>query len=276
MQITLCEDDGVFHGGVPTMVVLIVKFDNGSTKRLPYPASKPISALYEDLNAIAPQVKTSEISTLQASDMVLIDDEPIKAHKAPEVLVNANEGHSIAVPKAPTFDKSKTIEKEDYVTLIKLDEGRNKDASCDLVLGGEYRVIKVYAAGVTLPGRDDITMIVQGYDVVSDTSDRPERTRVFPHEIQLLRKRIPPPPKERSKVEEILKCPTCNEPNACYLDGQVFKGFCASCKGDIQIKRLIKKCQSDQCGNDVALFESNGKFLGSCNKCKAHMEEKND
>ncbi len=51
MQIQLCEDDGIFHDGVPTMVVLLVKFDDGKVKRIPYPAEKSISALYQDLNS---------------------------------------------------------------------------------------------------------------------------------------------------------------------------------------------------------------------------------
>lgn len=269
MQITLCEDDGVFHGGIPTMVVLMVKFDNGSTKRLPYPADKSISNLYEDLAAIAPQASVSHYA---GSEMVMMDDEPIKAHEASSSPANANKGHSSEVTATLVYVNPNIIEKEDIVTLIKIDEGRNKDATCDLVVGGEYRVIKVFNVGVTLPGKDSITKMVQGYDVVSDSSDRPERTRVFPHEVQLLRKRTPPPPKEQSKIEEILNCPTCQEPNACYLDGAAFKGECVSCHNPIEIKRMIVRCATDKCGNDVALFEKDGQFLGTCNKCKSHVE----
>lgn len=268
MQITLCEDDGIFFGGIPKNVVIVVKFDDGKTKRLPYPADKSISNLYEDLAAIS---TSASVGPLASSEMVIMDDEPIKAHEASSRPTNANKGHSSEVPALPFVNKSNIIEKEDIVTLVKLDEGRNKDASCDLVVGGEYRVIKVIAVGVTLPGKDSITQMVQGYDVVSDSSDRPERTRVFPHEVQLLRKRNPPPVKDKGKVEEILKCPTCQEPNACYLDGTAFKGECVSCHNPIEIKRLIQKCATDKCGNDVALFEIEGTYHGTCTKCKGHM-----
>ena len=56
MQISLQEDDSMFHGGTPQLVVLVVKFDNGNTKRIPYEACKTIASLYQDLYAIAPQV----------------------------------------------------------------------------------------------------------------------------------------------------------------------------------------------------------------------------
>lgn len=261
MQIILCEDDSMFHGGVPTLVVIMVTFDNGKTKRLPYPADRTISALYEDLKAIADQVHDGSVVTPQE------DIDPFKdSHRVSVKPTLKNK------PSIPKVDKSNVIEKEDFVTLVRLDEGRSKDASCDLVLGGEYRVIKVYQTGITKPGDNHITHIANGYDVVDDSSPRPERTRVFPHEVTLVRKRNPPLEKEVGKFEEILHCPLCDAMNACVLEGDRFKAICESCQNDIDIQRIIKPCPSEKCKNDVSLFDVGDKFKGVCNKCKSVAE----
>lgn len=263
MQITLCEDDGIFHNGVPTMVVLVVKFDDGKQKRIPYAADRSIATLYEDLASIAPKVVDEMIIT----NGIEIEDSPsvVEVHKdSIKIYTQKNNDH----PK----DKSNVIEKEDIVTLVRLDEGRNKDASCNLVIGQELRVISVVSTGVTLPGSDEITKIVQGYDVVNDKGDRPERTRVFPNEVALLRKRTSQIIPKNNVVSEILNCPSCNAPNALGLDGDTYKGICTDCKIDIAITRIIKKCQTDKCGRDVSCFDVGGKYQGKCNQCQATVE----
>lgn len=267
MQITLMEDDGVFFGGIPRNVILVVKFDDGTQMRVPYSAEKSISALYEDLRNILPStafnrtvlepsLTIEDLATLPVKIAELAKDKPSKLR---EKLL-------------PVPDKSHVIEKEDIVTLVMLDPGRDPGASCDLVVGQEYRVVRVISTGVTLPGRSDITQMVQGYDIVDDHGPRPERTRVGPHEVQLLRKRVPPITKTVGLVEEILHCPTCSCANAMSLDGDVFKGQCASCLTDVEIKRIVKPCLTKDCGNDIALFDEGLQFKGTCNKCKSVME----
>src|SRR5258708_2350804 len=119
MQIQLCEDDGCFHDGVPTMVVLVVKFDDGKQKRIPYSADRTISALYQDLQAIAPQVALTSDSPL----IILPSEEEVKqASDSYKELQNLT-GKTVLSIK-PTEDKSHIIEKEDFVTMIRVDEGR--------------------------------------------------------------------------------------------------------------------------------------------------------
>ena len=78
MQISLQEDDSMFHGGTPQLVVLVVKFDNGNTKRIPYEACKTIASLYQDLYAIAPQVvEAPQMNLVDSIEEVVPMPEPI-------------------------------------------------------------------------------------------------------------------------------------------------------------------------------------------------------
>lgn len=261
MQITLCEDDGIFFEGVPKNVIIMVKFDDGKQIRLPYPADKSISALYEDLSAIASKVTTSSVSQSM----------PVLERIQPAVMERVGKVATDILSKS-TSDKSNVIEKEDIVTVTQLDPGRDKDATCDLVVGQEYRVISVISTSVTLPGQNELTKIPQGYDVVNDKGARPERTRVFPHEVQLTRKRTSPIIAKELNVSEILKCPICTVENDLVLDGTAFKGVCVSCKTDINIERIIRKCLTEKCGNPVSCLDVGGCYEGKCNKCLAQLE----
>lgn len=270
MQILLCEDDGIFFEGVPRNVILLVKFDDGKQIRVPYSAEKSISAMYEDLNRIYPfatrnYVKEDESKPLEFEEQIkLIQEIPNKVEELTKDIPSR-------LFQSVKEDKAGVIEKEDIVTLVKL-ESRGEGASCDLMLGHEYRIISIVQSGVTLPGSDKITQVVHGYDVVNDNGDRPERTRVFPHEVALKRKRIPPPVAVKPKVEEILRCPMCDALNALVLEGSNFEGTCQGCSNPISIGRIIKKCQTDKCHNDVSCFDVGGKYQGTCNKCKALIE----
>lgn len=271
MQITLCEDDGIFHHGIPTMVVLVVKFDDGKQKRIPYAADRSIATLYEDLNSISSKVTGVSINDVE--ELENLNHKPITLEDISRIPVEV-ERLSKNKPSRllASIDKSNIIEKEDIVTLINLDEGRNKDATCSLIVGQELRVIGVISTGVTLPGTDEITKIVQGYDVVNDKGDRPERTRVFPNEVALLRKRTAPVIVKNNAISEILNCTHCNAPNALVLDGDCYKGECTDCHLDISISRVIKVCRTDKCGNDVSCFDVGGKYKGKCNKCQSIVE----
>lgn len=169
-------------------------------------------------------------------------------------------------------DKMNVIEREDIVTLVKI-LPRDQGASVEnLIAGHEYRVMQIYSTGITLPGEGKITRIVNAYDIVDDINGRPERIRVHPTEVALLRKRKPPVAKGASKIEEILACPHCQALNACYLDGNKFKGSCEGCKGDYVIERIIEKCPTDKCLNDVALFLYGDLYKGKCNRCGSIVE----
>lgn len=258
MQITLMEDDGIFFEGVPRNVILLVKFNDGRSIRIPYPADKPISALYQDLNSISdklpqdmPVAVIEEDTSFLKSKLSVVAPLVVK-EMATEILKE---------------DRSNIIENEDIVTVVKLED--REGATMELQVGQECRVLKVISTGVTLPGNDFITKIPQGYDVINDQAGRPERIRLFPHEVQLKRKRVPPPPMGKKEIEEILHCPFCDAPNALILKGSSFEGICAGCQNDIVIERIIKQCKADKCGNDVACYDVGGNYSGTCNKCKA-------
>lgn len=276
MQIILCEDDSMFHDGVPTLVVLVVKFDDGKQKRIPYPADRTISALYEDLQSIAPQV--AQGPTVPVEEELYGESPHLTEFLKSKVQITGKAiEENIKVHPVPkrSVDKSNIIEKEDIVTLVKLDEGRNKDATCLLIVGQEYRVISVASDNITMPGHNDVTRVVRGYDVVDDQADRQERTRVLPNEVALARKRTAPVIAKVIAIEEILNCPACNVANSLVLDGSEFKGTCVACLQDIAISRIIKKCQTDSCrkvGWDVSCVDIGGKYQGKCNKCQDTIE----
>lgn len=263
MQISLQEDDGIFHDGVPQIVVLVVKFDDGKVKRIPYPAEKTIAALYQDLAAIAPQVAAAPQAVIDAPGS--LEEVHVRAAAA---VKEAN------APPKPLVDKSRVIEKEDIVTMSMMHE-RDKGSTCLLVVGMDYRVIEVIGPRVTLPGRNDITQLIQGYDVIDDTAATPERMRVFPDEITLKSKRISEIIPKASQVEEILPCPACQAKNSLVLEGSEFKGKCASCQADITIARVIAKCMTATCKKDdvnVSCFDVGGKYEGICGTCHSKIE----
>ena len=76
MQISLQEDNAILCGGTPTLVVVVVKFDNGNTKRIPWEAEKTIASLYQDLYAIAPQVVESPQETIE-EERPLTEEKPL-------------------------------------------------------------------------------------------------------------------------------------------------------------------------------------------------------
>lgn len=266
--IQLCEDDGLFHeGGAPTMVVVLVKFDDGKVKRFPYPADKPIAALYQDIRAIEPKI--AELPQFTAS-------QPLKEGDVLQDLTTGGQGKMvIAAPAAVTIkpkeDKSNIIEKEDIVTLVKLNDRETKFSGtvCPLVVGMDYRVVQRY--GMFHPVTQKY--LAESYDVVDDTSPGGlERMRVFPDEVVLKSKRLSKIIDKVSTIEEVLPCPSCQAKNSLTLDGDEFKGTCEACKQDIVIARIIKQCQTSKCGNVVSCFDVGGKYEGKCGKCGSQIE----
>lgn len=266
MQIQLCEDDGLFHGGVPQIVVLMVKFDDGKTKRIPYPADKTISALYQDLNAIAPVVAESVPEIIE--DIVIMGGLEGKPKKHIATFTNR------PVEEKTLVGKSNTIEKEDIVTIVKLHERKDNFSGTEspLMIGMDYRVIKVMGPTIPTPDGKGVKKVVQGYEIIDDTAPTPERMIVYPDEVQLKNKRLSQVIKKVQAIEEMLPCPSCRTMNSLTLDGTDFKGNCEACGVDIDIGRMIKKCPSVGCGQEVSCFDVGGKYEGLCGKCKSNIE----
>jgi hypothetical protein len=264
MQIQLCEDDGLFHDGVPQIVILVVKFDDGKTKRIPYPADKTISALYQDLNAIAPQVAEAPPEVIE--DIVVMGGMADKPKEHIATFTNRPQ------PKAQE-DLSNVICKEDIVTLIKLNPREFQSGTVSpLIVGMDYRVLKVIGPTIPTPDGKGIKKIIQGFEVIDDRAPTPERMVVTPDEVQLKSKRLSQVIKKTQSVEEMLPCPDCRTLNALTLVGTDFKGTCEACGKDIDIGRVIKKCSSVGCGQEVSCFDVGGKYEGLCGKCKAKIE----
>jgi hypothetical protein len=264
MQISIQEDNGIFFGGTPTLVVLVVKFDDGKVKRIPYEADKTIASMFQDLNAIAPQVAESPQVNIE-------EEKPLtplakQFHEVREKLVQD-------MDKRVKEDKSNTIEKEDIVTLIKLNPREFQSGTVSpLIVGMDYRVLKVIGPTIPTPDGKGIKKIIQGFEVIDDSAPTPERMVVTPDEVQLKSKRLSQVIKKTQVVEEMLPCPYCRTLNALTLVGTDFKGTCEACGKDIDIGRVIKKCPSVGCGQEVSCFDVGGKYEGLCGKCKAKIE----
>ncbi len=199
MQIQLCEDDGLFHGGVPQIVILLVKFDDGKTKRIPYPADKTISALYQDLQAIAPQVAEASQTVIEEITVEQIAQIPIEVERLSKDIK----------PRLTPYvvDKSNVIEKEDIVTLIKLNprDTTYSGTESPLVVGMDYRVIKVIGPKIPTPDGKGIKQIIQGFEVIDDHAPTPERMVVTVDEVQLKSKRLSAVIAKVNRVEELPK-----------------------------------------------------------------------
>ena len=193
MDIKISEDNGFLFGGVPTLVVVTVTFDNGKVVRFPYTAEKAISALYEDLS----RVNQDEVKTTP----VIIHPSPVNIHPGADVIEKTF---------PPIVDTSRTneIEREDIVTCVKV-EDRGQGASVDIHVGGQYRVLKVHGKSLSM-GDGQTRQMIDGYDVIDDQAPVPFRVYVFAHEVSLLRKHGVKAKKFLTK-EVDLKCPKCGE-----------------------------------------------------------------
>lgn len=271
MQIQLCEDDGMFHGGIPQIVVLVVKFDDGKTKRIPYPADKTISSLYQDLQAISPRIVNEPLLQLDIPEWKEVQE----VSKPSIIPKNATSGQIKPIPIA--IDRSNVIEKEDIVTMVKKYERKDTFSGTEspLMIGMDYRVLKVI--GPTVPTRDGkgVKKIIEGFEVIDDTAPTPERMIVLPDEVVLKNKRLSPIVEKVMSVEEILHCPHCDASNSLALAGDDFKGVCSGCGLDIVISRVIKKCETVSCkkeGISVSCFDVGGKYEGHCGTCGSVIE----
>ena len=243
MNITLGEDDALLFGGVPRTVVVTVSLDDGDKLRFPYSANKSINSLYKAINNVLPTGKHISVVVPVSHELEPTPTEQIIPEK-----------------------KSNSIEREDIVTCVKL-EDRGEGASVDFHVGGEYRVLSVHAKTLSL-GNGKKQHIIDGYDIIDDNAPVPMRFFVMAHEVVLARKGNVVRHKSKKEFEEILKCPKCEEQVSCVLRENKFCGHCDKC-GDFSISRIIHLCK---CGAENSLFLYNGKFQGTCSKCKIPIE----
>ena len=202
MQISIGQDDGLLHDdGIPQLVVLTVKTDDGKVFVFPYPAGKTIAELYEDINR---KIKT----TMLLSPVVDIHS-PLLDQEKPAVI--------------PTL-RSAAIEVGDIVQCVNLLD-RGPHSNDDLKVGEKYRVLEVVWQGGGL----------HHYEVISDTAPIKIRTMVFPGEV-VLAKKAPLIKNPKAMVyEERCKCPACGEEssltNRSILEsGEIFyEGKCRKC-----------------------------------------------
>lgn len=216
MTITISEDNGFLFGGVPSLVVVTVTFDNGKQMRFPYTAEKAISALYEDLS----RLNTDAVPDKPLAEIVTL---------APFMAVPEPKKEPLAV------NKSSEIEKGDIVECIHL-ENRNDHAGSkateDIVVGGKYRVTKV------LPG---------GYECLDDTAPLQFKLFLMRHEVKLFAKGKA---QEKKKVflEEGIHCHKCSEIVYCGLHDGFYVG---KCECGESIRKSRQEVKGGQAGNPV-------------------------
>lgn len=214
MTITIGEDNGFLFGGIPSLVVVAVTFDDGRVVRFPYPADKPINALYADL------------AKLNNDNPMLPDD-----MEFPESKLRKTLGVDDVPPANPT-----KIEKGDIVRCVFL-ENRNDHAGApatiDLSVGGIYRVHKC---------------VPQGYQVIDDNAPMKFIMFLARHEVELVEKGKPIE-KKVLFIEREFNCPKCNLMIYCELHNGFFIGKC-DCGQDIKIS--LKEANRGQGGDPNA------------------------
>ena len=230
MKISLGESDAFLHSdGRAHMIIIHVTLDSGKQVQFPYPAENPISELYESVKNITDE-KIVVPSPSNASPEVRTGLSP-----AAEVSLSS----SVAVPSV----EDNQIGREDLVRCIKV-EPRAKDAPIDIVVGNIYRVLKVHGPRLTIDGK--VKQIIDGFDVIDDSSDTPRRIFAAPSEMEFYKKRKPAPVKVIGKFESTFLCPHCFILMvAVKEDDGKYHGKCMSCLKD-SIHELKPKVKDEQ------------------------------
>jgi len=243
MKISLGESDAFLHSdGRAHMIIIHVTLDSGKQVQFPYPAENPISELYESVKNITDE-KIVVPSPSNASPEVRTGLSP-----AAEVSLSS----SVAVPSDILIPSEQIpnrrpgeeqIGREDLVRCIKV-EPRAKDAPVDIVVGNIYRVLKVHGPRLTIDGK--VKQIIDGFDVIDDSSDTPRRIFAAPSEMEFYQKRKPAPPKVIGKFESTFLCPHCMAMMvATKEDDGKYHGKCMSCLKD-SIHELKPKVKDEQ------------------------------
>ena len=209
MKIFLGESDSFLHGGEAEMVIIHVELDSGKKVQFPFVAKQPISEIYK---AVA------KITDEKIVVPLVVREEVISHPTAVEV--------PLASAAVPSTDDGQ-IGREDLVRCIKV-EPRAKDSPIDIVVGNIYRVLKVHGPILTIDGKPK--KIIDGFDVIDDSSDTPRRIFAAPSEMEFYQKRKPAPPKVIGKFESTFLCPHCMAMMvATKEDDGKYHGKCMSC-----------------------------------------------
>ena len=262
--------------GLPLMFLTAQK--DGKVLDLKYDPALTLSDLFEKFEGMADD-KERIIEPLVQSLGIERGTRPVPASQ-PDPLPEAE--------PVPVKDNSQTIQREDLVQVTNLipglkDEGGNELVDRGIIQGGIYRVMKINQNVLVLPDKpDEMTTIVNSYEVIDDKSAIPRRLSVFPHEVQLYKKRLKDKSIKTGKVSELLKCSACGKENAFVLDGSSFVGKCADCAAENKIERVIEKCVNEKCvdtggvRSSVALYHYGEEYSGQCGTCKTAMSKKYD
>jgi hypothetical protein len=205
MKIELMEDNGLFFGGIPSLIMCACTFDDGRVVRFPYEAGKTIAGLYKDLAGMNKGEKVLTPITLFKPQA---DPLPITI-------------------QAIQRDMTK-IEKGDTVTCVFLtnrNDHMGKPATEDLAVGGKYRVTKV------LPG---------GYEVLDDAAPMKFKLFLARNEVELAEKGKPAMKKVTAKEVDLV-CPECNETVYCADVKGIYTGKCECGKIVSQSKAIWDK-----------------------------------
>ena len=190
--------------------------------------------------------------------------------------------------KAVKKDQSNEIQKEDLIQVTNMIHGlKGMDGSelidRGIVQGGIYRVAKINQVSLVMPDKpDELTVIVQTYEVIDDKSAIPRRLSVSPQEVSLFKKRLKNKSVKIKKMSEFLKCEKCGEMNALVLEGNNFVGTCGGCGEKVDIERVIENCTNDKCRDSsgartkVSLFLYGEEFSGVCGTCRASISHRRE
>lgn len=169
MKIEIGEDDGILHDGIPQIVILTVS--NGTLKKtFPFPADKPISAIYKAC--------AKALGFVNFTGPVLVEER--------QTVSNDESGFTV---QSKLIDPSQ-IQKGD--TIIYQGIPPEEDVA-DLIPGNSYQVLAV--------GKDTC-------DVQDIKAAVPYRLTIFKKDAVLAKKALPIPP--RKEVYEALRnCLIC-------------------------------------------------------------------
>lgn len=199
MKIEICEHDG-FISGKPTLVILLITFPDGKQVRFPYKANRTLAQMFGDVQ---------KLNIIEESR-------------------SFNKEHLLKIVDCIQKREDGIIEREDIVRCVKLHE-REQGSDNDLAVGNEYRVVNI----------EKLNGQIVAYEVIDDNADFRMRIKVFPEEIELVRKFVPPAP--RKQVFEVTKTCQCGQINALELNGDRYEGKCEKCGKTLYEKRNIKE-----------------------------------
>jgi hypothetical protein len=213
MKIILEENDSFIQQDKHAkMIIVAVTMDDGKFIRFPYSAERTFSDLIFDIDAKITCAGFGVRPNLAVREEVI-------SHPATAVV-------PLATVVVPSTDNGQ-INREDLVRCIKV-EPRAKDAPIDIVVGNIYRVLKVHGPVLTIDGKPK--KIIDGFDVIDDSSETPRRIFAAPSEMEFYQKRKPAPAKVIGKFESTFLCPYCFIMMvATKEDDGKYHGKCMSC-----------------------------------------------